>query len=189
MKPLFSFIAALLLAPAVLAANPQVYDFDYQASEIAFIYEFSGDRITGRFPDFSASLVLDFDDVRNSSVSVDIDTSTALGGFIFGTQAMRGPKMLDARNFPTIRFVSTSAKLEGNSALLEGDLSIREATRPITLKIQIFRASDSLPSERDDLTMTVEGTLNRYDFGVDGYPELVGDDLSILITARIIRRQ
>lgn len=171
-----------------LFAAPRVYDVQPNTSDVGFSYTFGDKAITGAFPDYDIDVKIDFEAVANSQVDVTLNTQTATGGFVFGTQAMRSKKILNAKAFPQIRFKSTSITGGGNTAIINGNVTIRGITKPLTLTAQLFRAADKAASERKDLILRISGTLNRFDFGADGYPDEVGSDLTINIKADILQR-
>lgn len=183
------FLAAILALFSTLAiAAPQTYDIDYPASKIEFTYDFNNEPVKGKFPKFSADLLLDFQDIRKSKISVSIDTRSALGGFVFATSALRGAKILNAKKFPQIQFQSQSAQLKNGVAQIKGLVTVRGVTRPLVLTARFFQLQGNAPEDRDELTITISGTINRHDFGASGYRDLVGETLAINIKARIKRR-
>ncbi len=177
----------LSLTAGLGQAAPLTYEFDYSDSEVGFLYEFDGQEIRGKFPDFTGQLTLDFQQVANSKVDVLIDTTTVQGGFIFATQSLKGPKVLHSRKYPQIRFVSRSARAQGNGAIVSGNLTIRDVTRPVDLFVTVLRDAGTDPSERDNLILRVETSIKRSDFNAGGYQEFVSDTLIIVIRARIKR--
>lgn len=177
---------ALLLATPALAA-PAKYALDEQASTVAFETDFGPDRITGKMPVTRADLTLDFDKVANSNVAVTLDVSNAQASFPFAAQAMKGPKVLDARSYPEITFASTSVRKAGEGATVEGNVTIRGVTRPMTLAAQIYRAQGSEAGDLSHLTVRLTGAVNRSDFGATGWNDMVGDQVRLDILARIAR--
>jgi polyisoprenoid-binding protein YceI len=182
-------IAALLvaLAAAAAAAAPADYVLEPQASSVGFETDFGQDRITGRMPVTRADLTLDFDRVANSKVAVTIDVRNAEASFPFAAQAMKGPKVLDARSWPEITFVSTSVRAEGDGATVEGNVTIRGVTRPMRLTARIWRQKDSEPDDLSHLTVRLTGKVMRSAFGASGWSDMVGDEVRLDILARIAR--
>lgn len=187
MRNFWTSLAFLFACATSAAAFPIYYAFDHSDSNIGFTYEFDGQKIRGQFPDFSGELVIDFQKVSNSIVNVTIDTTTAQGGFIFATGALRGPKVLAADRYPQMRFVSRSARPEGGGAIVTGDLTVRDVTRPVELVVSVLRDAGTEPTERGNLILRVTTSLRRSDFQADGYSDLVSDMLDIDIRARIRR--
>ena len=178
---------ALSMAQTSIAA-PTQYIFDYDASDIGFTYDFSGDTIQGAFPAFTGALVVDFQNIRNSKVEVSIDASKGKGGFVFATSALRGPKVLATREFPTISFKSTAAQVSDGKASVDGNITVRGVTKPMKLRVRFFQLQGNAPDARDELQMVITGRLNRHDFGASGYPDMVGKYLDIKINAKILKQ-
>ncbi len=172
-----------------LASAPQAgtvaYRIDAANSTVAFETDFGPDLITGSFPLEKADLELDFANVTNCTVDVALDVTGAAANFPFAAQALKGPKVLDAKDHPRMTFTSTSVKGAGEVAEVTGDLTIRGVTKSVTLKAQLFRPQGSAPDDLDHLTVKLSGRVNRSDFGATGWADMVGDEVRILITARI----
>ena len=161
------------------------YALDPSASTVAFETDFGPDLITGSIPLRVADLHLDFDNVKNCTVAVELDVSGAKASFPFAAQALKGPKVLDARAHPRMTFASTSVKRAGNAADVTGQLTIRGVTKPVTLRAEIFRPQGSAATDYSHLTVRLTGRVNRSDFGATGWSDMVGDEVRIVITARI----
>lgn len=184
LRPVLFALTALLLALPAQAA-PIAYRMDPAQSTVAFETDFGPDLITGAIPLHVADLQLDFDNVRNCSVAVELDVTGATASFPFAAQALKGPKVLDARAHPRMSFVSTRVIGAGDAAEVTGNMTIRGVTRPVTLRAQLFRPKGSAPDDLDHLTIRLTGAVKRSDFGATGWPDMVGDEVRIRITARI----
>jgi polyisoprenoid-binding protein YceI len=184
-KPMvLSLLASLLLANHLSAATVE-YALDRDRSSVAFETSFGPDMITGTIPLNSADLSLDFAQVANCTINVDLDVSGAQASFPFAAQALKGPKVLDAKTHPRMTFASTSVKAEGDGAAVTGNLTIRGVTRPITLRAEIYRQTGSAVGDRNHLTVRLTGKVNRSEFGATGWSDMVSDEVRIIITARI----
>lgn len=187
-RPAILALIALLSAPAAQAATV-AYKMDAANSTVAFETDFGPDIITGSIPLQKADLELDFDNVTNCTVSVALDVTGAQASFPFAAQALKGPKVLDAKDHPRMTFESTSVKGAGTAADVTGNLTIRGVTKPVTLKAQLFRPQGSAASDLDHLTVKLSGRVNRSDFGATGWSDMVGDEVRIIITAHIDAQQ
>jgi polyisoprenoid-binding protein YceI len=181
----FALALLALLASPPVAAAPIDYALDAAASTVAFETDFGPDLITGSIPLHSADLRLDFDNVANCTVAVALDVTGAKASFPFAAQALKGPKVLAAKEHPRMTFTSTSVKRRGEAADVTGNLTIRGVTKPVTLKVQIFRPQGSAVGDVSHLTVKLTGRVNRSDFGATGWSDMVGDEVRIIITARI----
>lgn len=179
-------LAFVLLAGPANAA-PERYVLEPEASSVGFETDFGQQDITGRFPITQADLTLDFDSAANSTIDVILDVSRATASFPFAADALKGSNVLDARNHPTIQFVSTRIRAQGSGATVEGNLTIRGVTKPVTLAAEIFRQQGYADGDRSHLTVTLRGAVSRSAFGATGFADMVGDEVRLDIHARIAR--
>jgi polyisoprenoid-binding protein YceI len=98
---------------------------------------------------------------------------------------MKGPKVLDAETWPEITFLSSAVRGEGDGALVDGALTIRGVTRPVTLNASLYRQRGTAPGDLSQLTIRLTGAVNRSDYGATGWSDMVGDQVRIDILARI----
>ena len=179
-----ALVAALIL-PTALAAGTIDYALDPAASTVGFETDFGPDLINGTFPLEEAKLKLDFDNVANSTVFVALDVTGATASFPFAAQALKGPKVLDAKAYPRMTFVSTSVRKVGDAAEVTGDITIRGVTKPITFKAELFRPKGSDPADHAHLTLRLTGHVLRSAFGATGWSDMVGDEVRIIINAKV----
>ena len=177
-------LALLSVAPASAATH---YLLDGSGSQVGFSTDFGNSKITGNFPVSAADLELDFRDVARSNVSVTLDVRSAVASFPFAAQAMKGPKVLDARRHPTIGFRSKRVRRSGNGAVIDGALTLRGVTQPVSLYAVFARPVGSDPGDLDHLIIRLTGAIQRSAFGATGWPDAVGDEVQLDITAWIVR--
>jgi polyisoprenoid-binding protein YceI len=182
------------LAPALLIASlgtavaaPLSYVLEPEASTVAFVARAGTGNITGRFPVTRADLTLDFDRLDRSTVAVTLNVSKGQANLPFAVQAMKGESVLDAANHPEITFTSTAIRRVGEGAKVDGALTIRGVTRPVTLDAVIWRQQGSAEGSLDELTVRLTGAIRRSDFGATGFNDLVADVVELDILARIER--
>ena len=176
-------LSLLLALPA--GAAPATYVLEPDESSVSFETDFGPDRITGTFTVTRADLTVDFDRLANTQVAVTLDTRRATASFPFAAQAMKGPKVLDAETWPEITFLSSAVRGEGDRALMDGALTIRGVTRPVTLNASLYRQRGTAPGDLSQLTIRLTGAVNRSDYGATGWSDMVGDQVRIDILARI----
>lgn len=178
-------VIGFAITSAPLYAAPRSYVLDGAASTVGFIWKLGEDPVEGEMPVTSADLTIDLADVRHSSVTVELDATNVRAGFIFATQALKGPKMLDTDNYPHIRFQSTSVQKSGDGAQIDGLITIRGITRPFGLHARLFRPAGSDPDDFDQLQIILNGKISRKEFGATGWSDLVADDVELNINAHI----
>ncbi|MBI1418998.1 MAG: hypothetical protein GC146_17450 [Limimaricola sp.] len=176
----------LIVAAALPAtAATRSYALEAAGSSVAFSVAFGADTITGTMPVLRSDLKIDFANVAASRVAVDLDVTGAQASFPFASQAMKGPRVLDAAEFPQISFTSTAITRDGDTARIEGNLTVRGVTRPTVLTARLYRPAGSSPQDLDQLTVILDGALARSDFGATGWSDMVGDTVHLTITAQI----
>jgi polyisoprenoid-binding protein YceI len=140
-------------------------------------------------PVAEADLVIDFDDLSRSVISVAVDVSGAEAGFPFATQGMLGPTVLDAANWPLIEFASDDVRrLDEVAAEVHGNITVRGVTRPITFRAEIYRERGSEVGDLSSLVVLLTGALSRAEFGADGWSDLAGDEVRLRIVAHLDER-
>lgn len=192
MTRLFALI--LMLIPLSSLAAPIGYALEADQSEVAFVYTLNGNQNRGTMPVQAAQIVIDFDQFGQSSADVTVDVSRARTGLIFATEALKAGSVLDARNHPTIRFQSTAIRANNPRNLsaggkIDGMLTIRGITRPVTLDAALFRQQGTAEGDLSRLSFRISGAVNRSDFGASGYADIVDDVILLDIAARVTRLQ
>ncbi|MEM1152304.1 MAG: YceI family protein [Pseudomonadota bacterium] len=185
MKRLFLPLALLAASTLSALAEPASYSLDPAASSVQFTYVLNNSPANGTMPITQADLVLDFAQVANSSATVTLNASRARTGVIFVTNALKSPEVLNTATYPEIRFVSRRVTAVPGGARLQGDVTIRGVTRPLTLNARIFRREGSSEGDLSRLTILLTGAIDRRDFGATGYPKLVDPTVRLRILARI----
>lgn len=98
------------------------------------------------------------------------------------TFSMAAPQ---AYRLDTARSTSLVGDLSGT--MVQGDLTVRGLTRPITLNARLYRQRGTDHSDHRNLVVLLTGHFSRSAFGATGYAGMVGDTISLRIIARITR--
>lgn len=178
---------ALCLITAQASAAPEAYRLDVARSTVGFAYDFGQGDNRGTMPVKSADIRVDLRNPGASQVNVTLDARGARAGFIFATQAMKGPDVLDTARYPEITFRSTRVTGTLQAAKVEGQLTVRGATRPVTLTAGLYRQRGTDPDDLDHLTILLSGQIDRHAFGASGFAGMVGPVIALRIVARIER--
>lgn len=93
--------------------------------------------------------------------------------------------MLDAARFPQIHFVSTGVRKTDGGAVIDGNITVRGVTRPMTFIAEIYRQRGTETNDLTHLVILLTGALNRSDFGANGWSGLAGDQVRLRIMANI----
>ena len=177
-----AFCLIATFATASLGA-PVAYQLDSERTEVGFTWYMGPDGIVGRIPVKRAELEIDFDQLSSSTISVTLDATSARAGFVFATQALRGPRMFDTENHPDIQFVGKEIIREGSKGIISGDLIVRGVTRTQTMEAEFFRQKGQAQGDLSAIVVILSGSVNRHDFGASGWPDMVGDTVDLKIVA------
>ena len=104
---------------------------------------------------------------------------------------LQSPDFFAAANHPTIDFVSSDVRRDGDRLQVAGDLTIRGVTRPVTAHGEI---TEVVPGPAGDiLGIELEATIDRGDWGLDwnmdlpGGRKAVGDHVTMTVSLELGR--
>lgn len=175
---------AVLLGAATPAATSYTVD-DSNSSVSAKVAFFGIGSKTAGFPDLSGTARLSPADPQQIDLDVSIDARTLTAPDTTTRDRLRGERFFWVEKYPTVRFRGSRMMLkDGKSGTVQGSLTARGVTRPVTLNI----AFDTPPaSVRPGAAISLTGTtkINRYDFGMRSYALIVGKTVNITLKARL----
>lgn len=132
------------------------------------------------FRDFDAVLELDGNNMSNSSVNITIDATSIDSSVPELDEELKSDNFFDVANHPNITFQSTAyEQLTEDTGRLTGDLVVRGIAKPATLDVKINSAAMSRNTRKEMIGVSVTGTINRSDYGMDAYLPMISDELSL----------
>ncbi len=151
-----AILLALALPFAAIAAD---YNVQPAQSQLGFSGTFQGAAFNGHFTQWSASIRYDPAQLATSKFEVTVTPASAVSGDKDRDSAMPGSDFFDVAKFPAAQFVSTAFHQSGGQVVVDGNLTLRGVTKPISLGV-IFKPQGS------GATLDVTGVVKRLDFGV-----------------------
>jgi polyisoprenoid-binding protein YceI len=137
-------------------------------------------KVHGRFDAFSGTVVTD-EDLARTSVRVSIESASVNTHLPVRDNQVRSADFLDAEHFPSITFASTAVRDEAGRYFVDGDLTIRGTTRPVTLDLDVNGFSpDTFGATRVSFSATT--TIDRNDFGVSFNAPIPGLNHAMLLS-------
>lgn len=119
-----------------------------------------------------------------STVDVTIDAGSVDTKVPLLDKMVKGPDMFDAATYPTIHFVGKHFVRTGPArGKLEGDLTIRTVTRPVTLDVTFNGYGRNPLTKAGTLGFSAQGAFSRAQFGLATWYPAVGDDVHVRIEA------
>lgn len=183
-------IAALTLAFAALTAQADTYTIDPKHSFPSFeIDHFGLATIRGRFDKTSGTLNYD-PAAKTGSVDVTIDVASVTTGDAERDAHLQKPEFFDAANHPTLTYKSKAFRFEGDKlSAVEGDLTIRGVTKPVTLKVNRAACKPHPVYNVPSCGATAEVKIKRSDFGVSAYLPGISDEVTLHLELEALNRK
>jgi polyisoprenoid-binding protein YceI len=183
-------MTAALLIPSYTAGT---WDIDPVHSEVSFsVRHMMVSKVRGRFGSFTGQIVTG-EDVTGSSVSATIDATSIDTNNEQRDNHIRSADFFDVANHPTWTFTSAGVRVDDGDLFVDGELTIKGVTRPVTLALQAEGfGPDAFGGTRAGFSAST--TINRSDFGVDiampldGGGVVVGEKVTITLEIEAVLR-
>jgi len=149
-------------------------------------------KVRGYFDEFEGTVRIT-DDLSDSQVEVTIDAASITTGAGDRDQHLRSEDFLDVANHPQLRFVSTDINRDGDGYEVTGDLTIREVTKPITLRAT-YEGTVTDPWGNDRIGFSATAKMNREDWDLtwnaplEGGGWLVSKEVVLEIEGQLIKQ-
>ena len=191
MQKLSKIAAALVLAATIAApalAAPQTFVTDANHTFPRFSYSHFGySTQISRFNKTTGKIVLD-KAAKTASVDIVIDTKSVDTGSDVFNEHIQGEDFLDTAKFPTATFKSTKVIFEGDKpAKVEGNLTLKGVTKPVTLTITSFQAMPHPMLKKDAIGANAWTVVKRSEFNAGKYAPYVSDEVRLDIAVEAIQ--
>ena len=180
-------LATGLATPALAA--PETYVIDPTHTFARFSYSHFGlSTQLSRFNQTSGTVVLD-KAAKTASVDITIDTKSVDTGYATFNEHIQGPNFLDTAKYPTATFKSTKVDFAGDKpTAVHGNLTIKGATRPVTLKVSNYVNMPHPMLKKDAIGADASAVIKRSEFNAGKYAPNVGDDVTISVALEAVKR-
>jgi polyisoprenoid-binding protein YceI len=121
-------------------------------------------KVRGTFGMKSATLIAP-ENPLDARVEASVDVTSLDTKDAGRDEHLRSADFFDAEQFPTMEFRSTGVRLEGGEFLVDGDLTIRGVSKPVTFAFD-FGGFGTDPWGNYKAGATAKGVINREDFGL-----------------------
>lgn len=142
----------------------------------------------GEFTHVSGTLSIDPKQIAATklSISVPVDTVSTSNTKLDGE--LKSPAWFDAAKYPTITFKSTTVTQTGaDRADVAGELSFHGVTQPETLHVTFNAAGVNFISKQYTIGFDATGALQRSDFKQTTYLPVIGDTVSLIVSAAFVK--
>lgn len=172
----------LTLAPTARAAV-ETFNIDNTHSFANWEVRHVVARTSGTFWDVKGKVMLDTDNIARSSVDATISIYSLNSSHLRRDVHVLTDEFLDARNYPEMKFVSTTVKpATADKGTLTGQLTLHGVTKPVTLNYEILgMGQDPWGGMRIGFQATTR--INRSDYGITKYTPTgpVGNEVEITL--------
>lgn len=178
----------LTTATAALAA-PETYAVDGSHTFPRFEYSHFGySTQISRFDKTSGTITLDRA-AKTGSVDITVDTTSVDTGFPLFNQHIQGEDFFDTAKYPTITFKSSKVVFNGDKvAAVEGNLTVKGITKPVTLEVTSFHCMPHPMHKKDACGANATTKIKRSEFNAGKYAPYVGDEVTLNISVEAIKQ-
>jgi polyisoprenoid-binding protein YceI len=163
---------------------------DRTHSEAAFSVRHVVSTFRGRFEDVDATLEAAEDGTLNLAGSVKAASVVVKDENLQAHLA--SPEFFDVEQYPEITFTSTLVRAEGDAATVEGELTIKGNTHPLTATGTLTEPGDS-PFGTTTLGLQLEATVDRTQYGLNWNAPLpkggfmLSDDVKLVVDLEFVK--
>ena len=176
-----------------MATNKWVIDVAH--SEVDFkVKHLMITNVTGKFKNFASTVETEDDDFTKSKIHFTVETDSIDTRAEQRDTHLKSDDFFNAEKFPQIRFEGKKMhNINGDDYLLDGDLTIRDITHPITLTVE-FGGVTKDPWGQTKAGFTVHGKLSRSAYGLkwnaitEAGGAVVSDEVRINVEAQYVKQ-
>jgi polyisoprenoid-binding protein YceI len=164
---------------------PGTYALDASHKRVGFVARhLMVSKVRGEFTDATATVTVG-EDPLDSSVSATIQAASFHSNQEQRDGHVKSADFLHVEKWPTLEYRSTGVKsFEGNEFVVTGELTIRDVTRPVDLKVELEGVGRS-PYGQDVFGFSATAEIDREDFGITYNMALEAGGVMISKTVKI----
>jgi polyisoprenoid-binding protein YceI len=169
------------------------YGIDASHSHVGFkVRHLVVGKTRGRFAEVEATITV-ADEPLASTLEVTVPLASVDTRDAGRDEHLRGEDFFDVANHPVMTFRSTGVRADGGDYFVDGELTVRGVTKPLTLEAA-FDGSATDPWGGERIAFSAKGSLDREAFGLTWNQALetggvlVGKKVDIEIEAEFVRK-
>src|SRR6478735_3815293 len=177
---------------AISELTPGTWNADLSHSSVNFsVRHLVVSKVRGQFQKFDATLQI-AENPLDSKVEASVDLASIDTGDDGRDNHVRGGDFFDIEQYPTMTFASTGIRPNGSDYYLDGDLTIKGVTKPVTLDLE-FNGVATDPWGGTRAGFSAETEVNRNDFGItynaalETGGVLIGEKLKVTIEIEAVK--
>jgi len=186
-RPAFTLLASML--PLAVQAQVAHYQLDPVHTRVLFAVSHAGfSQALGTVSGSHGELWFDPGDWSGARLVVEVPLERLDMGDAKWTKAVLAPNLLNAGDYPVVRFVSRRIEpRDATHARVCGDLALHGVTRDTCLDVTFNQLErHPMPPFRRTAGFSATATLKRADFGIDAWKALIGNEVQLRIEAEAV---
>jgi polyisoprenoid-binding protein YceI len=166
------------------------YEIDAGHSSVLFRCKHVGiSQFYGRFNAFRGEVVYDPENPAQSSIRIEIQADSVDTNSEDRDKHLRNNDFFSAKEFPVISFVSTSVAPSDEGLAVEGELTLRGTTKPVTARAVVVGTGEAMGAYRAGFEARFR--IDMRDFGisfVQKNPTALGPEVDLIVSLECLRK-
>lgn len=183
-------LAIVLGSCGAAAVAAETYTVDANHTHATFTFEHLGlSSFDGKIPSQGGTIVLDRAN-KTGSVEVVFDMKAVATGVPKFDDHLRGEDFFEVAKHPRATFKSNKITFQGDKpATIAGNLTIKNITKPVTLKVTSFACVDKHPMANVPACgANATATIKRSEFGMEYALPAVPDEIALNIEVEAMQQ-
>ncbi len=185
---ILAFASVATIASTATFAAPETFVVEGTHTFPRFSYSHFGySTQLSRFNKTTGKVVFD-KTAKMGAVDIVIDAKSVDTGYPTFDEHIQGEDFLDTAKHPTATFKSTKVEFDGDKPVkIEGHLTLKGITRPVTLTVTSFQAMPHPMLKKDAIGANAFTVVKRSDFNAGKFAPYVGDEVRIDVAIEAIK--
>lgn len=170
-----------------------IWTIDPLHSEIGFkVKHLVISTVSGKFNSFDGTIESEKEDFTDAKIRFSADIDSISTGNEQRDGHLKSPDFFDAPTHPKLTFESTSFARKGDDYVLEGNLTLRGVTKPITLNVEFGGVQQDMYG-RTVAGFEISGKIKRLEYGLqwnavtEAGGVVVSDDVKLLANVEVVK--
>ena len=184
-----TFSASLLLSlPTIALAIPQKWQLDVPKTNVDFeVAYFGSASVKGQFHDIDGAINYDVKYPARTNINFTVKSSSVDTGSKIRDSFLRRKELLNTAPYPAMTFASKKVTMiTPKEANVTGDFTALGQTKPLTVRVTLSDAITDPSTKKSTLKFKATGLVDRYDYGVTTFSNMVGTKIPLVIAGELV---
>ncbi|PBQ34967.1 hypothetical protein CNR22_20630 [Sphingobacteriaceae bacterium] len=140
-----------------------------------------GKDVKGSLSNLKSDIEFYPDEVSRSTIKASVSSSSIFTKNRKRDSHLKSPDFFDVEKFPAISFASTSFRKVGEYFIVEGDLTIKDLTKPVTIPFEFI-------TNQDTAWFRGDFEINRLDYDLGKKSRMMGNKVEIHLDVPVLKK-